>query len=289
MTGETAEKCCVCGRILPNRYAVAGRCAADGCQAAFCAMHWRPGGRLCPSHESGGENEKTKGKDDKDMSITAEEREMCARADASLSGEKKASIFSQIGEFAVKFGQGAGALAKKLAGIRSTDEALAEIDLRLAEARARREPLSKRHGELYNEIVAKKKVYQAAAPAKRRILEMELKAAVAEFQSLERQIAAYLHNETVLTKVRGRMCELVAMNLKSVSEKGIDELADKIDEAAATFENIDGAISDLDKAGVVREREDAAFEDALAAFDEPMPDIASESATNVSPDLEPPQ
>ena len=211
---------------------------------------------------------------------------LCEQADKVLPATKKASILRQIGEFAVKLGVGTGVLAKKLAGIKSTDEALREIDAQMAENRARREPVSRRYEELYGQIVAKKKAYQAAPPARKKILEMDLKSAIAEYQSLERQMAAYLKNETILTKVRGRMCELVAMNLKTVTEAQIDKLTDKIEDAADASEDIDGAIGDLDKAGARRESEDTSFEEALAAFGDELPaEDASLAADSASPDL----
>lgn len=208
----------------------------------------------------------------------AEDRDLCAKADKSLPADRKASILRQLGDFALGLGKGAGALARKLGGIRNTDEALQEIEAQIAENRKRREPVSKRYDELYKFIVAKKKVYQTAPPARKKMLEMELKSAIAEYQSLERQLTAYLNNETILTKVRGRMCELVAMNLKKISESQIDKLTDAIEDAADADENIDGAIGDMDKAGVRRERDDGSFEDALAAFGDDIPD-ASEPQT----------
>ena len=266
MDGER-ETCCICGRVLPNRYAVAGRCLEKDCSGAFCALHWHNGNCRCPDHGWKGAEKETK-------TMTPDENEgkaLCEQADRKLPAERKASILKQIGEFAVRLGVGAGALAKRLAGIKSTDEAMREIDAQIAENRARREPASSRYEELYGQIVAKKKAYMAAPPARKKILEMELKGAIAEYQSLERQIAAYLKNETILTKVRGRMCELVAMSLKSVTEDQIDRLTDRIEDAADVAEDLDGAIGDLDRAGVRREREDGSFEDALAAFGDEIP------------------
>ena len=274
MTGGGQSVCAVCGRVLPSRYAVAGRCEVDGCDAAFCALHWHVGNRKCPAHGWSGcvaVHRDTENRIDLEkckMTESVEGREMCARADRELSAEKTASMLKQIGGFALKLGAGAGALAKKLAGIKSTDEALTEIDARLAEARAHREPLGTRYEELYRTILSKKKLYQSAPPARRKLLELELKSAISEYQSIERQMAAYLKNETILTKVRGRMCELVAMNLRTVSEADIDKLTDKVERAADGAEDLDGAIEDLDKAGVRPERADKSFEDVLSAFDD---------------------
>ena len=228
---------------------------------------------LAPQDEAPArKNEAIIDSEDTKMNEGTDGKALCAQADSALPPEKKASILKQIGSFAVALGKGAGALAKKLSGIRSTDEALQEIEVQIADNRARREPVARRYDELYKLIVAKKKLYQAAPPARRKILEMELKSAIAEYQSLERQMAAYLNNETILTKVKGRMCELVAVNMRSVSEAQIDKLTDDIEDAADETESLDGAISDLDKAGVRREREDGSFEDALAAFDAELPE-----------------
>ncbi len=212
-----------------------------------------------------------------------DEKALCKKADSSLPEAKRTSIIKQIGALAVKFGQGAGSLAKKLAGIKSADEALAEITGQIDETRRRREPLSGRFEELYREIVAKKKVYLTAPGARKKILEMELKSAIAEYQSLERQISAYLKNETVLVKVKGRMCELVAMNLKSVTEDQIDILTDRIESAADESEDIAGAVAEMDKAGVRREHEDASFEDALDSFGDDLPETPAADGTVPDP------
>lgn len=286
---EAQERCCVCGRALPNRWAVAGRCESDGCGAAFCSLHWHGGNRRCPAHgwsQGGAKNKEAANDKEETMSPENKGQAMCEQADKSLSQEKKKSILKQIGEFAVTLGKGAGAFAKKVSGIKSTDEALRELEAQISENRQRREPVSKRYDELYKLIVAKKKLYQSAPPARKKILEMELKSAIAEYQSLERQIATYLNNETILTKVRGRMCELVAASLQSVSESQIDKLTDKIEDAAVSADDIEGALGDLDKAGARREREDTAFEDALAAFDDGVQEPAAETGALDLPSAE---
>lgn len=44
------EMCCICGKELPNRWAVAGRCKIKGCDVPFCSLHWRNGNRQCREH-----------------------------------------------------------------------------------------------------------------------------------------------------------------------------------------------------------------------------------------------
>lgn len=274
--------CCICGRVLPTKYAVAGRCEAEGCEQAFCSLHWHNGNRRCTDHgwKPGGilSSRKNDGKINMEKTKMSEEpkneHELCAQAETKLSAEKKQSILRQVTDFVVKVGTGAGALAKRLVGIRSPEEALKAIEDQIAENRMRREPVTKRHEEVYRLIVLKKKDYQAAPPARKRILEMELKSAIAEYQTLERQVAAYLQNETVLVKVKGRMAELMAASLKSVSEKEIDKLTDRVDEAAAREDDIAGAINDLDKAGARAVEEDDSFAEVLAGFGDELPEMS---------------
>lgn len=285
MNGTLEKTCCICGRVLPTKYAVAGRCEGDGCEAVFCSLHWHNGNRRCREHgwvpggllaplvqtkEETFQKEKTMS-DQKTMDQDAAQSADLGKQAEALPAAQKQSILKQIGEFAVRIGAGAGTLAKKLAGIRSPEEAMKAINGQLDENRQRREPLTKRYEELYRIIVVKKRDFQSAPPARKRILEMELRSAIAEYQTVERQIAAYLKNETVLVKVRGRMDELVAMSLKAVSEKDIDKLTDRIEDAANESDDIAGAIGDLDKAGVRQEAESDDLADVLSGFGDELP------------------
>lgn len=302
---EGRKVCAICGRVLPTKYAVAGRCEIGGCERFFCMLHWHNGNHRCLEHgwKPGGilvtgEADAKKGavvESESDYTLDTKEiksakspeqeerkmektesddgKELCERAARELPTAKKESIIRSIGGFAMKLGQGAGALAKKISGYKSPDEALGEIEAQIESNRAKREPIARRYEELYRQIVHKKKAYQTAPAARKKILELELKGMVAEYQSLERQMTAYLNNETVLTKVKGRMCELVAMNLNSIREVDIDKLTDKVEGAAEATEDIDGAIGDLDRAGARRERDDGgAFEEALAGFGDELPE-----------------
>jgi len=264
------ERCCVCGRELPNRYAVAGRCEADGCGAAFCALHWHNGNRRCPEHGGhGGKRKIDKETVMNENKITESESEIRERAQTELSPQAKESILKSVVSFAVSLGKGTAALADRIRGIKDPNEVLSAFDAQLKANRERREPLSSRYERLYAEIAAKKKVYVAAPPARRKILELELRGLLSEYQGIERQLAVYFENERIINTVRGRTLELTAMGLRKISEKEIDRLTDRIEDAVDSGEDVTDALRDLENAGRRRDTDDAdAFADALAGFDE---------------------
>ena len=267
------ERCCVCGRALPNRYAVAGRCEADGCGAAFCALHWHTRVRRCPAHGGGTPlpkvDKEVEGKEQKMNAAVENEEAVREQAKTELTPEAKKSILKSVSEFAVALGKGASSLIDRLRGIQDPEAALSALDAQLTANREHRAPLQKRYEQLYGEIAAKKKVYLAAPPARKKILELELKALIAEYQGLERQLAVCFENERIITVVRTRTLELTAMGLRKLREKDIDELTDKIEDAVGDQEDVSDAMRDLEKAGKRHDADDAdAFADALAGFDE---------------------
>ena len=198
------------------------------------------------------------------------ESEIRERAKTELTPQARASIVKSVADFAVSLGKTAGTLVDRIRGVRDPEAAIVAFDAQLAANRERREPLSARYEKLYGEIAAKKKVWQVAPPARRKILELELKTLLSEYQGIERQLAIYFENERMLNTVRGRTLELVANGLRKLSEKDVDKLTDQIEDAAADAEDISGAMKDLENAGRRRELESdqASFEDALAGFDE---------------------
>jgi DNA repair exonuclease SbcCD ATPase subunit len=141
------------------------------------------------------------------------------------------------------------------------------FDAALEANRSRREPLRARYEALFAEIASKKKIWASSPPARRKILELELRALLSEYQGLERQLTAYFENERTLVTVRTRVEEIVALEMRKVSERQIDRLTDKLDDAVEDAEDANGAISDLEKAGARREGDSASLEEALAGFD----------------------
>ena len=205
------------------------------------------------------------------------------QAKTKLTPEAKKSILKSVSEFAGALGKGASSLIDRLRGVQDPDAALSALDAQLTANREHRAPLQKRYEQLYGEIAAKKKVYLAAPPARKKILELELKALIAEYQGLERQLAVCFENERIITVVRTRTLELTAMGLRKLREKDIDELTDKIEDAVGDQEDVSDAMRDLEKAGKRHDADDAdAFADALAGFDETAANVDESVAEPVS-------
>lgn len=286
MDGET-EVCAVCGLRLPGRHAVAGRCGSPGCGAAFCALHWRRGNRLCPAHgwspvapaDRGTEAER-KMNDGSVAPQTAQE----SAAGRTGSPAAKGGWFKALMDGAQTLGRASTALVNRLRGMRDPEAAIAELDGQLAATRARREPLSARYEELYSRIAERKKLWQSAAPTRKKMLEMELRTLLAEYRSVEGQLSTLFEHERLIVTVRGRTLELAAQGLALPKVDNVDRLTDDIESAVNETEDLSDAVADLEKAGVRRERTSVSLDDALAEFGEPETARAAEVE---SPDAEP--
>ena len=280
--------CCICGRPLPNRYAIAGTCEEDGCDAAFCALHWNNGNRKCGQHGwkpsgllAGNEVRSPEvGKEGKKViegeasavpgDVVSGEREIREKAKRFLTAEQAKGIVRSVAEFAGKMGRAASSLVMKIKNANSPETLLTSIDASLEANRTQRAPLMARADALFAEIAAKKKVYQSAPPARKKLLELELKSLLSEYKGIERQMTAFFENENTLNTVRGRILELMALGMRKIDERTIDRLTDDIEEAVGEQEDVAGAVRDLDKAGKRRESESdqESFESALADFDD---------------------
>lgn len=292
--------CCVCGRELPNKWSVAARCSEPGCEALFCTLHAATWNKRCPAHGGSETNplhpaspepratasgdrltEIPKNQKTMEESPTSDES-LVKDAKAKIPAARLRGILASVGDFAAKAGRLAGDLVRRIRNEKDPEEMLRAIDGSLAANREKRQPLFDRNAALATEISAKKKVYEAAPAARKKMLELELRNLLAEYKSNERQLTAFFDNENALTVVRGRLMEQIALGMQTLKEDDIDKLADDIEDAVSDAENISDAVRDLDKAGKRRERDSDAesFADALAAFDdvpaEPAP--AAESA-----------
>jgi len=301
--------CCVCGKELPNKYAIAARCSEPGCEAVFCTLHaatWSS--HRCPAHggsetsplhasemgnaepgirnggAAGTQGEpKSPEPQDKEKDMSTPDEELVQNAKAKLSASRLKGILSSVGDFAAKAGKLAGDLVRRIRNEKDPEEMLKTLDASLAANKERRDPIFARNTALAAEISAKKKVYAAAPQARKKMLELELRNLLAEYKANERQLTALFDNEHSITVVRGRLLEQVALGMQTLKEDDIDKLADDIEDAVSDAENISDAVRDLDKAGKRHDRDDAdSFADELAAFDD-IGDAAAEPEVPVAP------
>ena len=277
MPGE--QTCCICGQPLPNRFAVAGRCGAEGCGKVFCALHWRNGNLRCGEHgwtpkvlESPRPETRLKheleASNEQELSVM--EPEPQNPSTSRIDSQKVKKALGDAFGLLKRAGGGAFELLRKLKKDKSPAAMLRNIEETTDANRKRREGVSLRVKSLHKEIVEKKKSMATAGTMQKRILEKELAARIAEYEAAERELTVLLENEKVLAQVKGRLMEVSSYNLSGVDEDGIEELIDDVEEAVAAAEGRVGAARDLEKAGRRRENESEQNElmDKLAMFDE---------------------
>jgi len=288
------QECCVCGKELPNRYSVAGRCGDSPCDRVFCATHWRRGNRRCPAH---GYVETVKPPEgDPPMKEQKPDREE-AEGKAPEPGQAPGPVPDQktkVARFkaamveglrlARKLGAGAAELIKKLRKDRSPEAMMATLESQLAANKTRREGVATEVEKLYQEIATKKKAYATAPKAKQRVLEVELKSLLSTYKTAERQLTILLENEKNLALVKGRLNEVMAYGMAGVSETMIDDVIDEVEDKVADAEDIDAASRDLEKAGARRDRESdkETLWEQLGDFDTDQP----AASKDVAPDFE---
>jgi hypothetical protein len=279
---RSIEHCCMCGKPLPNRYAVAGRCEdGDGCQAPFCPLCWRGGDQRCPAH--GGKRRNVamapvpaptdtpplidpEEPEETQMKTSDETQAINAKP---LGKEKAKKVMKWAVDAVVRLGKGAVGLAARLKKDRSPEAMLTTLDETQEALRPRRESLAAELETLYNQIAKGKQALAKAAPARRRIIEAELKAQLAAYQGLERQYGILLENERHVHAVRNRLHEMTLYGMATVDEKLVESLTDDIEDAVADAEDRDDLVRDLEKAGKRRERDGDSLLDQLGDFELP--------------------
>jgi len=257
--------CCVCKKVLPNRYAVGGRCVSPDCDAVFCALHWHAGNHFCLEHGGDvGPAAKPKEKPvNSDMqSVNRDEvaappaaAEAAAAAPAQpLRGAKARKVMQDTLKMVAGLGGRAKTLLVSLKKDSSPEAMLATLDERLKANALRREPVAQRMEELYAKIAADKKKFAAAPPARKRIIEIELKNTLSQYKSAEKEYAVLLENEQVLSQLHGAVSEKVAYGLVGINEDTIDDMAADLEDAVDSAEARLDATRDLEKAGRRRDR-----------------------------------
>lgn len=270
------EKCCVCGKSLPNRYAVAGRCKKSGCNKPFCTLHWNRSNCYCPEHgyqpaersrkvvsaEKAPEEESDKHKKsenrktvkDTENSPMSNHKEKNSSGKQKMTGWKAKKLMHNTITMVARLGNRTGDLVKSLKKDRSPQAMIATLDEKLESNRERRRQVSKRLEELFNTIAEKKKGYTSAPKAKQRVIQAELKSQLADYKTTEREHGILLENERHLSQIRGKLNEKIAYGMAGVTEDTFDEIASDIEEAADEAEGRVDAARDLGRAGKRRER-----------------------------------
>ncbi|MBQ5531096.1 MAG: hypothetical protein IIT98_03725 [Kiritimatiellae bacterium] len=252
-----SEKCCICGRELPNRWAVAKRESAGGVERCYCHLHAADDFNNKPDAK-GGNMEEPK------SAMAAREKEIAKAA----SGELAKRAWSECAALAGKLGGGVKALWAKIRPDRSPEAMLSTLNENLEGNKKRLGEIKPGLDGLYREIGAKKREYQSAAPVRQRLLKIELQTLMARYKSLEREFAILCENERSIETVKGRFLEILAYGLRGKLDAGmVDRLADDIDDKAEDAEDVQDALGDLERAGKRTDRAPDDFEAELAGFD----------------------
>ena len=269
--------CTICGKRLPNAYSIAGTCEDSGCEAVFCALHWREGNQLCRTH--GWEDSKNNGNETSGSQTEPQATDNEAMTEPKIdpekvSPERKKQAMKETLRYIGSMGKGLASKLMKLGKAKTPQEMIDELSSQAEDNRTKREGTSQKLETLYNRIAKKKKEYTAAPKARQRVLEMELKAMLSEYQASERTLSILLENERAIGLVQNRMEEVLAYGIAGVNEDLIDDVTDRVDEAADEAEGRFDALRGLEKAGKRRERESDSDNlwDALGEFGEELPE-----------------
>ena len=264
--------CAICGKELPNRYAVAGTCEETGCEAAFCSLHWREGNQRCRAH--GWESQSGPGHGGSPVSGKSNAIESVSeeKVDPEKAGHErtKRAVKGAL-RFTIALGRYLTEKLKMLWKKKTPQERIKELESPREDIRAEREGISQKLESLYAQIVHKKKEYAAAPKARRRVLKTELEGLLSEHKRLERRLGIHLENEQKISAAVDGLEDVRAYGMgKGVSEDLIDDVSDDLDEAADEAEGHQDALRGLERAGKRREREedDESFEEELESFGE---------------------
>ena len=187
-----------------------------------------------------------------------------------LTGAKARKVMKETVNLAKKMGGGASDLVQKLKKDSSPESMIATFDESLNANVERRRKLSAKLEDLGSKIAARKKDFAKMPPARKRIVESELRSMLAEYKAGEKELSVLLENERILHQVKGRLGEMIAYGLAGVSEEAIDDVATSLEDQVLDAEGRADAARELDKSGQRREQEadTESLWDELADFEE---------------------
>lgn len=250
--------CCVCGVVLPNKWAVARRETANGAERCYCHLH-------ANGYFGGKPDLKGEKMDETRRAASSAQEEEIAKA---ASGDRVKKAWSECAALAGKLGGGIKSLWAKIHPDRSPAATLATLNESLEGNKARLGEMKPELDRIYREIVAKKKEYQAAAPVRQRLLKIELQTLMARYKGLEREFSILCENERSIETVKGRFLEVLAYGMRGKLDAGmVERLTESIEDKVDDAEDVQDALGDLERAGKRTDRAADDFDAELAGFD----------------------
>ena len=255
--------CCICQKELPNKWAIGKRETVDGVERFYCQLHANENFKeKKPLKEAVKKGESME--ENKVAADEAKEQEIVKKA----TGELAKKAWAECSSLAGKLGGGVKMLWSKIHPDRSPEAMLSALNDNLAGNKQRLSALKPELDGVYREIVAKKKDYIKAPPARQRILKIELQTLMAKYKSLEREFSILSENERSIEAVKGRFLEVLAYGLRGkLNADMVDGLADQIDDKADEAEDIQDSLADLERAGRRKDRDAGDFDAELGQFD----------------------
>ncbi len=258
--------CCKCGKTLPNRWAVGKRVVVDGVEQCYCHLHAvdKRGEQMATGRAMKREEVVAMSDNEQNDKSGTREEELTKNA----SGELVKKAWGECSSLVSKLGGGIKVVWAKIHPDRSPEAMLSSLDGDLAENRRRLAEIKPELDRAYRDIVAGKKDYLSAPPARQRILKIELQSLLARYKSLEREFGILCENERSIEMVRGRFLEVLAHGMRGkLNVDTVDRLTDSIEEQVDEAEDVQDALSDLERAGKRSERDTGDFDSELADFD----------------------
>lgn len=228
------KQCCICGKMLPNKYAIGGACEHPNCTELFCRYHWDKGHRKCLAH--GGS---------KEITVSTEQsqpKESIPMKESNTSPEtpktKSSGFFSKIAS---------GVKSIKKAIVKDPEEELKKAEDTLQQYEVNRSKLVAELEQVDRQIIEKKKQYNVAPPFKKSILKSELERLLSLHSNYERRIKAILNNEKALSNYVSRVNEMGDIKNIPINEANVDKLTDRLETAVDDSMSIGDAVKDLNK------------------------------------------
>lgn len=228
------KQCCICGKMLPNKYAIGGACEHPNCTELFCRYHWDKGHRKCLAH--GGS---------KEIIVSTEQpqqKESIPMKEFNTSPEvpqtKSSGFFSKIAS---------GVKSIKKAIVKDPEEELKKAEDTLQQYEVELSKLVAELEQLDKQIIEKKKQYNVAPPFNKSISKSQLEDLLSRHSNYERRIKAILNNKKALSIYISKVKEIRDIKNIPINETKVDKLTDILETTVDDSMDIGAALKGLVK------------------------------------------